>query len=161
MTISYKSTSGKTIGLDGRRFFADRNNGARHHVGIDMFCREGDEVVACADGQIVDFQHFLDSHGQATFQLLVEHPGVVINYGEVAADSNEQFHWKRGDTVTSGQRIARIGATAMLHFETYVPGTRVNQRWMTGDPRPPAILNPTGLLLSLAATGTRIGVGEA
>jgi hypothetical protein len=49
----------------------------------------------------------------------------------------------------------------MLHFETYVPGTTVNQRWMVGGPRPPAVLNPTRLLLRLAVNGQRKGVAVA
>jgi murein DD-endopeptidase MepM/ murein hydrolase activator NlpD len=156
MSVSYKTTSGTFIPWNNfRYFFANRVGGTRHHVGVDVYCREGDEVVACADGTIVFFDHFTDSHGQPTNQLLVEHAGVVINYGEVAPNSNTTFGWKRGDNVAAGQRIARVGATRMLHFETYVPGTKQNHKWMIGGPRPSELLNPTQLLLTLAATGKR------
>jgi murein DD-endopeptidase MepM/ murein hydrolase activator NlpD len=158
-TVSYKATDGKVVGAEGRRFLADRNNGERHHVGIDVFCLKGDDVVAVAAGKIVSFAHFLDSHGEHTFQLLVNHGSVVINYGEVVDNSDQLFHWKVGDEVQAGQRIGRIGATRMLHFETYVPGVTQNQRWMVGGPRPPGILNPTKLLLRIAAKGQRRNVG--
>ena len=161
LVVSYLTTAGKPVGRDSRRFLADRSNGARHHVGIDLFCQEEDDVVACAAGTIVSFLPFLNSGGEETFQLIVEHDGVVINYGEVAENSPSIFGWKRGDKVKAGQRIGRIGATKMLHFETYVLGTKVNQRWMVGEQRPPALLNPTMLLLRLAAAGQRIGVGVA
>jgi murein DD-endopeptidase MepM/ murein hydrolase activator NlpD len=157
--VSYKATDGKVVGAEGRRFLADRNNGERHHVGIDVFCLKGDDVVAVAAGKIVGFAHFLDSHGERTFQLLVNHGSVVINYGEVVDNSDQLFHWKVGDEVQAGQRIGRIGATRMLHFETYVPGVTQNQRWMVGGPRPPGILNPTKLLLRIAAKGQRRNVG--
>ena len=161
LLVSYLTTDGKSVGRDGRRFLADRNNGARHHVGIDLFCEEGDDVVACAAGKIVNFAHFLNSGTEQTFQLLVAHDGVVINYGEVAANSKALFKWEIGDQVKAGQPIGVIGATKMLHFETYVPGTDVNHRWMVGQPRPPEVLNPTNLLLRIAAKGQRKGVGGA
>jgi hypothetical protein len=159
LVISRLTPDGKTIGREGRRFLAVRSDGARHHVGIDLFCNAGENVVACAPGTIVHFSHFLDSHGEQTFQLLVDHGPVVINYGEVTSDSNTVFKWKLGDRVKAGQAIGLVGATQMLHFETYVAGTKVNHRWMVGDPRPPEVLNPTKLLLRIAATGQRKGVG--
>ncbi len=155
LLVSYLTTANNPVGRDSRRFLANRSSGARHHVGIDLFCREGDTVVACAAGKIVNFAHFLNSGNEQTFQLLVNHGSVVINYGEVTDNSNKVFGWRIGDEVQAGQAIGQIGATKMLHFETYVPGTTVNQRWMVGGPRPPAVLNPTKLLLRLAAKGQR------
>jgi murein DD-endopeptidase MepM/ murein hydrolase activator NlpD len=161
LLVSYLTMDGKEIGNPSRRFLANRNQGARHHVGIDLFCQEGDDVVAAAAGRIVGFAHFLNSGVEQTFQLLVDHGSVVINYGEVVDNSDQLFHWKRGDEVQAGQRIGRIGATKMLHFETYKPGVTQNQRWMVGGPRPSGLLNPTILLLRIAAKGQRKSVGIA
>jgi murein DD-endopeptidase MepM/ murein hydrolase activator NlpD len=161
LLVSYLTTAGNSVGRDSRRFLANRNTGARHHVGIDLFCGAGDTVVACSAGTIVNFAHFFNSGGQQTFQLLVNHGSAVINYGEVTDNSNQEFGWKIGDHVQAGQAIGRIGATNMLHFETYVPGTTVNQRWMVGGARPAAVLNPTRLLLRLAANGQRKGAAVA
>jgi hypothetical protein len=161
LLVSYLTIEGKSVGRDSRRFLANRAKGARHHVGIDLFCQKGDEVVACAAGKIVNFAHFLNSGNEQTFQLLIDHGDVVINYGEVAANSKSLFRWELGDRVKAGQPIGIIGATNMLHFETYLPGTTVNQRWMVGQPRPAKVLNPTGLLLRIAARGRRRGLDFA
>jgi len=161
LLVSYLTTGGQAVGRDSRRFLTARSGGARHHVGIDLFCEEGDDVVAVAAGKIVGFAHFFNSGGQQTFQLLVNHESVVVNYGEVVDNSDQIFHWKRGDQVQAGQRIGRIGATAMLHFETYLPGVTQNQTWMVGGQRPSGLLNPTRLLLRIAARGQRKNVGVA
>jgi murein DD-endopeptidase MepM/ murein hydrolase activator NlpD len=161
LLVSYLMSDQQTVGRDSRRFLANRNQGARHHVGIDLFCAEGDDVVASAAGEIVGFAHFFNSGGEPTFQLLVNHGSVVINYGEVVDNSDQLFHWKRGDLVDAGQRIGRIGATKMLHFETYLPGVTQNQVWMVGGQRPSGLLNPTRLLLRIAAKGQRKNVGVA
>jgi murein DD-endopeptidase MepM/ murein hydrolase activator NlpD len=149
--VSYHPSPDKTIGNIGRCFFDDRPG--RHHVGVDLFAEEGDPVVACADGKIVSFYKFYNSKGRDTFALVIAHDGVVINYGEVAPDSLQEFGLKIGDSVKAGQTVGRIGATGMLHFETYEPGTKQNTPWMDGQPRPLSLQNPTQLLFSLAATG--------
>jgi murein DD-endopeptidase MepM/ murein hydrolase activator NlpD len=161
LLVSYLTTAEKDLGNSSRRFLANRNRGARHHVGIDLFCAEGDDVVAIADGKIVGFAHFLNSGGEQTFQLLVNHGSVAVNYGEVVDNSNQLFHWRIGDAVQAGQRIGRIGATKMLHFETYEPGVTHNQVWMVGGQRPSGLLNPTQLLLRIASKGQRKNVGIA
>jgi murein DD-endopeptidase MepM/ murein hydrolase activator NlpD len=123
--VSFHPSTGSTVGGPGRCFFDDRAPG-RHHVGVDLFGSEGDEVVACADGTIKNFYKFYNSKGRDTFALIVEHPGVVVNYGELAPDSLDENGLKIGNSVKAGQTIGRIGATGMLHFETYVPGTMQN-----------------------------------
>jgi hypothetical protein len=47
----------------------------------------------------------------------------------------------------------------MIHLETYVPGTTVNARWLDNGPKPASLLDPTLLLLGLAANGTRVFPG--
>jgi spore germination cell wall hydrolase CwlJ-like protein len=158
MVVSYLNETGQIVGLSGRRFFADRRNGERHHVGMDIFCREGDVVVACAPGKIVAFYSFYrrPTTGEDTFALFVAHDGVVINYGEVRKNASEEFGWRIGGQVAAGQKIARVSGTNMIHFETYVPGVVQNSRWLRGEQRPPKLLNPTVLLLTLASGGTRV-----
>ncbi|MBA2398728.1 MAG: cell wall hydrolase [Bradyrhizobium sp.] len=158
MVVSYLSDNGQVVGSSSRRFFADRRNGERHHVGMDIFCREGDVVVACAPGKIVAFYNFYrrPTTGEDTFALFVAHDGVVINYGEVRRSSRQDFGWNIGDKVTAGQKIARVSGTNMIHFETYVPNTVQNSRWLRGQARPASLLNPTMLLLTLASGASRI-----
>jgi spore germination cell wall hydrolase CwlJ-like protein len=158
MVVSYLDTAGKIVGQSGRRFFADRRGGARHHVGMDVFCKDGDVVVACAPGKIIAFYSFYKrpTTGEDTFALFIAHDGVVINYGEVKPNARAKFGWNIGDTVTAGQHIAEVSGTDMIHFETYVPGTTQNARWLAGGAKPASLLNPTMLLLTLASGATRI-----
>jgi hypothetical protein len=160
MVVSYRTTGNKLMGGAGRQFLANRQNGARHHVGLDVYCKEGDVVLACADGRIVAFfKFYTTSSGELSFALLIEHAGVVINYGEVRRSAPQEFGWAVGDVVRAGQRIARVSSTAMIHFETYVPGTRRSFSWMKSAARPASLLNPTKLLLHLATAGKRMLVG--
>jgi murein DD-endopeptidase MepM/ murein hydrolase activator NlpD len=150
--VSYETVGGQIYGRPGRRFLAQRNAGARFHVGIDLFAEPGDEVVACENGRVVAFYEFLESSaGEMTFALLVEHASFVVNYGEVTGDSRTRFHWRVGDTVEAGQPIAHVSSTSMTHFEAYRIGTRRNKRWLPRQSRPPALLNPTAYLLSLTS----------
>lgn len=160
MLVSFERKDGALVGAPGRRFLADRQGGARYHVGIDIFCRAGDEVVSCADGRIVAFYRFYTrpTTGEETYALFIAHAGVVVNYGEVTASSARVYGWAVGDQVAAGQKIARVSGTAMIHFETYVPGTKANARWLPGSPKPASLLNPTRLLFRLAATGIRLGL---
>jgi hypothetical protein len=153
MKVSYRTGPTTFAGRPSRAFLASRQEGRRFHVGMDIFCQQGDVVVAIASGTIVRFYAFY----QGTNALLIAHGGVVVNYGEVAPSSDNEFEWKEGSQVREGQRIARVGRLNMIHFETYRPGQRNNERWMQdGSPAPTNLLNPTKLLLGLAARGKRI-----
>jgi murein DD-endopeptidase MepM/ murein hydrolase activator NlpD len=153
MKISYRTGPTSVAGKPSREFLANRQGGKRFHVGMDIFCHQGDIVLAIADGTIVRFYHFYEG----TNALFVAHDGVVVNYGEVAPNSNSEFGWHEGSRVTAGQRIARVGRLNMIHFETYRPNTTQNERWMqNGSPPPPNLRNPTRVLLGLAAKGRRI-----
>lgn len=156
--INYISTAGKNVSSNpGRRFLADRSGG-RYHVGVDLFAKEGDPVIACEDGRIMSFYHFY----RGTYALFVDHGRMVINYSEVSAKSLEAFGIivKRPKQafnnlnipVKAGQQIGTVGKmyhSSMLHFETYRPGTTSNKRWMKGGKPPRELLNPTKYLLFL------------
>jgi lysozyme family protein len=152
LVVSYETIGGQIRGSESRRFLASRNGGARFHVAVDLYAKENDEVMACEDGEIVAFYPFYpSSSGEMTYALLVEHAGFVINYGEVKENAPQACGWHVGDFVTRGQPIARVSSTKMTHFETYRIGTRRNQRWNPGHPRPAALLNPTAYLLELVS----------
>lgn len=152
LLVSYVDMAGGTVGSSGRKFLAQRssNGRARYHVGVDLYADVRDPVLACEDGRIVGFDPFLPSHDEVTYALLVQHRDFVVNYGEVRADSLSSLGLSIGSHVQSGQQIGRIGATEMLHFETYRNGVIHNRRWMVGESRPPELLNPTEYLLALA-----------
>jgi hypothetical protein len=156
--VSYQDVNGHIIGNESRRFLAARTSGgaARYHVGIDLYARMGDAVVACGDGVIVDFYGFLESHGETTYALIVAHQDFVVNYGEVREDSLSKLGLQKHDTVRAGQQIGWVGATGMLHFETYAGGTQHNIRWIVGQPRPKALFNPTRYLLELGGADSNL-----
>lgn len=152
--VAYTDIHGDVHGNWARRFAAPRDG--RKHAGIDLYGRNGDPVLAIADGTVVEVQSFhLGSDA-----ILVEHDGAVVLYGEVESGSWDDFGIDIGSRVKAGDPIARIdcmvgsGASCsshMLHFETYVPGTRGNEQWY-GSP-PPELLDPTLLLLTAAPAG--------
>ncbi|GGL77703.1 hypothetical protein GCM10010840_14540 [Deinococcus aerolatus] len=158
--VSHVTAEGRTVGRAGRAFMA-RRQGVRDgqtlprwHVGLDLFARAGDTVVACETGRIVEFAFFYRARsGQRTYRLLVAHAGVVVNYGEVTADSLTRHGLAVGDRVQAGQPIGVVSDTNMLHFETYTPGTERSFQWWPDRPRPESLLNPTRYLLALQARG--------
>jgi hypothetical protein len=166
--VSYKASNGSIEGMPGRMFMANRTGKRgkatgvpRWHVGVDLFAKRGDVVVACEDGTIVGFHPFLmaKSDNQQTYALLIEHSTAVVNYGEVAPDSLDRNNLRVGMKVRAGQPVAFVGNTSMLHFETYIKGTKCSHRWWKDEARPPQqLLNPTKYLLFLQEHGL-IGAG--
>jgi len=163
--VSYKTIDGTIVGRDGRMFLANRTGKRdgkivpRWHVGVDLFANVGDVVVACEKGTIVGFDFFYKAKsGQRTYQLLIEHSGVVVNYGEVTGDSLDKHSLSVGKCVGAGQPIGFVSDTSMLHLETYVKGTIHSHRWFKDARKPPPqLLNPTKYLLLLQEHGL---VGE-
>lgn len=150
--VPYLDGGGNYVnGNPARAFGAIRGNGARYHVGIDLYCNDQDTCVACEDGTIVGIQGFLNITKAI---LLQTNSGIVCLYGEVEDGSWNEFGIKKGSVVKKGQAICRIGknnaGTQMLHFETYAKGTTKNSTWDTGENPPPQILNPTKYLLNIA-----------
>ncbi len=168
--ITYRKSNSE-IRKYGGRAFLDKRSGYRHHMAVDLYAREGDPVIACEDGVIRSFYHFY----RGVYALFVDHGHVVINYGEVAANSLKRCFGSSSVGVGSlnipvkaGQTIAYVGKmyhSSMLHFEMYRPGTVKNERWCwksggsckKGDTvglTPPAkILNPTRYLFHLKNYG--------
>ena len=158
--VSYRGVDGKVRGNWARRFAAPRGgrNGkpARNHAGIDLFAYAGDPVVAMADGVVTAVQSF----HLGSWAVFVEHGDVVVMYGEVEARSWRSLGVSVGSTVRAGQPIAAVACMVrgeqgectshMLHLETYGPGTTHNQRWYAGEAAPPALRDPSRLLLRAA-----------
>ena len=150
--VGYVDVLGDGHGNLSRRFGASRDG--RRHAGVDLYADNGDVVVAMADGTVIDTQTF----HLGSWAILVQHNGAVILYGEVEKNSWQEFGVEIGSRVNRGQPIARIAcmqgtasncSSHMLHLETYTEGTTQNQRWTNQAP-PPALLDPTYMLLSAA-----------
>lgn len=152
-TVCYRTMYGTYEGNPSRRFMDERRIG-RYHVGVDLYCRDGDPVIACENGTIVNIYHFY--HG--AYCILVQcDSGLVINYAEVENGSWREFGLSKGSRVQQGQGIARIGTmsggSSMLHFETYMRPQNKNKRYHGGATG--AILNPTYYLLRARAFAGR------
>jgi murein DD-endopeptidase MepM/ murein hydrolase activator NlpD len=160
--VAFETSTGAFAGVELRRFNAPRpaaraDNPTRRHVGIDLFARPGDAVIAVEDGRLVNFYPFLRAHtGEMSYALIVAHEAYVANYGEMHEGSLRDNGLALGQAVSAGQPIAAISDTAQLHFETYCSGTRHGQSWAHGAPCPSRVLNPTRLLLDLARDGQRL-----
>lgn len=146
--VAYKKTDGSYNGNSSRAFGSLRSGGDRYHVGIDLYCDDGDPCIACESGVIIGTQGFLN----ITKALLLQtDTGVVLLYGEIRNNSWEEFNISKGVRVKKGQPLCRIGknqtGSAMLHFETYKKGTTKNYSWYVGQNPNSSILNPTKYLL--------------
>jgi len=144
--ICYRTVTRKYIGNGSRRFMANRSGGNRFHAGVDLYGNPGDPILAMENGTIVNHYHFY--HG--TYALFVQcDSGLVINYGEVAKNSWEEFGLSKGSKVQRGRPLARVGLMSggshMLHIETYMPPTKKNERYRGGDAGP--LTNPTYYLM--------------
>jgi murein DD-endopeptidase MepM/ murein hydrolase activator NlpD len=141
-----------------RRFGAARSNGARKHVGVDLFAYAGDEIVAIADGVVIRnrgaYIRGVRPNGTrfVVRRVLVDHgPIGVVGYCEVAADDAPA----EGTAVVAGQRVGVAGLmkrSAMLHFELQKPGAKVGcPPWRASGKRPPLLVDPSDLLVAIAA----------
>lgn len=164
--VCFKGSDGKGYGAGktagGRDFLAARPANAkdpdRFHAGIDVYGDYHDIIVACEAGTVVNLYAFYPREHPLVWCLLVQHRDLVVNYGEVDPASLKKYGIKKGMTVLPGQPIAEVGrmvSDAMLHFETYPPGTKQNISYKKseGEKFLRNYFNPTSYLLALAKTG--------
>ena len=108
-----------------------------NHTGIDIVAPIGSEVVAVADGEIVNVNNGGGGNKGKYIQIKHEN-GIYTTYGGLS-----EIYVKKGDKVTSGQVIARTGNTHnksnVLHFElmrgdkTEDPTWMINGNFNAGD----------------------------
>ena len=154
--VSFYGTDNKLHALAGaRHFLAGRDNGKRFHCGIDVYADDGDMIVACEAGTVVNTYHFYKN----VWCVVVQHDsGVVINYGEVKPESIIKYGIKKGVKVLPGQPLAQAGrmtSDSMLHFETYPQGTKANIPIPASEKakKLQLVFNPSQYLLALATKG--------
>jgi lipoprotein NlpD len=97
--------------------------GDQTRQGIDIAGKEGDGVVATADGEVVYSGNGLLGYGEL---IIIKHNTTFLSaYGH-----NRMRLVKEGERVKGGQRIAEMGASAAardeLHFEIRKSGKPVN-----------------------------------
>lgn len=128
------------------------------HTGVDLYCKEGDEVYAIENGVVISIEWFTGPSVGMPWWNDTKAIGIlgasgVINYGEVGPD----ITLKVGDKVEEGQLIGwvipvlkkdkgKVPSTSMLHVELYTEYTGDWALWEVGTEQPKNLLNPTQLL---------------
>ncbi|KPU44625.1 murein hydrolase activator NlpD precursor [Oxobacter pfennigii] len=83
----------------------------RTHSGIDIKGIEGTEVVAIADGKVVDIRNDNEYTGGLGWLVEVEHSN---GYKSIYANLGEKIEVKKNQTVKKGQLIGSIGNTSIF-----------------------------------------------
>jgi murein DD-endopeptidase MepM/ murein hydrolase activator NlpD len=128
------------------------------HTGVDMYCKEGDEVVAMEDGEVIAIEWFTGEPVDMpwwndTKAIAIKGKSGTINYGEVLPHED----LKVGDKVTEGQLLGwvtpvlkkdkgKVPSTSMLHLELYTEYNGDWVLWEVGAPQPSNLLDPTEML---------------
>jgi hypothetical protein len=131
------------------------------HEGVDLYCKEGSEVLAIEKGIIRDIFPFTgpmigSEWWNDTWAILIEGELGVFNYGELIPASS----LKIGQYVEAGQVLGVIRQVlvknktrpmSMLHLEMYRHGTsKAISSWDNNQPQPDHLCNPTEVLMKLA-----------
>lgn len=129
-----------------------------HHPGIDLYCSDGQEIIAMEDGVVVNFDNFTGPNStppspwwNETFAVLIEGASGVIGYCELKIINS----LKIGDIIKAGDPIGHIipvlkkdkgNGTTMLHLEYYIHGTRDHVTWELDTDMPKELINPRVIL---------------
>lgn len=129
------------------------------HEGIDLYCKNGQEVVAMYDGIVTNIMPFTGEIANTpwwhnTYCVVIDHNDYVLIYGEIISTKNLVV----GQTVSAGQLIGKVTTVLkkdkgrpmnMLHLEMYKKGT-TNSVGIIKDYNsiPDNILNPITILLN-------------
>ncbi len=100
----------------GREYGGERNG--RRHAGCDLLTDEGTEILAMADGVVIQDAYAFYS---GTFALEVDHGDFTVRYGEI---SKAGPGIRKGVRVKKGQVVGYVGRLngsrlSMLHLEMY------------------------------------------
>lgn len=131
------------------------------HEGVDLYCEEGDEVIAMLDGVVIDIFPFTGEHIASpwwnnTWAILIETSKGVINYGELIPSNDLKIGQKvfEGQTIGYATKVLKKDKgrpMTMLHLEMYTNGTKkALSSWDLEMDRPSSLLNPTYFLIEAA-----------
>lgn len=101
-----------------RQFGWRREKGARIHAGCDIYAPLKSDVIAIADGTVVENAPFYNG----TYQISVNHPGIgIVRYGEIL---NIPKKFTIDSKVVAGEKVGEVGKVGaklspMLHIEHY------------------------------------------
>lgn len=132
-----------------------------HHPGIDIYCKDNQEVFAIEDGLVVNIEQFTGINANPsspwwndTFSILIEGQSGVIGYCELKLYDKIIV----GSCIKEGDLIGFIlpvlkkdkgNGTSMLHIEQYISGTTEHVTWFLDVPQPSQLVNPRNLLYNI------------
>jgi uncharacterized protein YgiM (DUF1202 family) len=102
------------------RFGDPRSGNTRTHAGCDLYAPEGTEILAMADGTVIEGPRLFYEN---VYELRVKHDnGMIVRYGEIKQSVPRGI--QVGARVSQGQVIAYVGKItrlnlSMLHLEIY------------------------------------------
>jgi murein DD-endopeptidase MepM/ murein hydrolase activator NlpD len=150
---NYQIPTGEDLGAFGvfRKF--DR------HTGVDLYCQQGDDVLAMEDGEIIAIEWFTGPSVNMpwwndTLAVSVKGESGIINYCELLPNPA----LKVGDKITEGTLIGlitpvlrvdkgKVPSTSMLHLELYSEYNGKWVMWELDQPKPSNLMDPTDLIL--------------
>lgn len=134
------------------------------HTGIDLYCENGDEVIAMEDGEIVAIEWFTGEPvgmpwWNNTKAIAIKGNSGIINYCELIPIEGLVV----GNLVTEGQVLGnitpvlkkdkgKVPSTSMLHLELYTNYDGEWLEWPLNGDKPDNLLDPT-ILLHIAFMG--------
>jgi murein DD-endopeptidase MepM/ murein hydrolase activator NlpD len=130
-----------------------------NHTGVDLYCENGDEVIAMEDGEVVAIEWFTGEPvgmpwWNDTMAIAIKGKSGTINYCELIPKED----LKVGSEVTEGQVLGnitpvlkkdkgKVPSTSMLHLELYTEYEGDWVLWEIGTPQPINLLDPTEILI--------------
>ncbi len=94
------------------------------HTGIDIGASYGTDILAANSGKVITAAYNANGYG---YYIMIDHGGGIVTlYGH-----SSKLLVNKGDVVTRGQVIAKVGSTGMstgshLHFEVRINGKYTN-----------------------------------
>ena len=126
-------------------FGSGRSGGKRRHAGRDLYTLANAEIVAIADGVVLNTSFFYCKTNQVTIMHYFKGRKIIIRYGELV-----NIPVKAGDRVKKGQFLGQTGKLLndrnqhinvvsgytiyMIHFEYYTDGNNTKDPLTVRDP---------------------------
>ncbi|WP_187424565.1 M23 family metallopeptidase, partial [Campylobacter concisus] len=126
-------------------FGSGRSGGKRRHAGRDLYTLANAEIVAIADGVVLNTSFFYCKTNQVTVMHYFKGRKIIIRYGELV-----NIPVKAGDRVKKGQFLGQTGKLLndrnqhinvvsgytiyMIHFEYYTDGNNTKDPLTVRDP---------------------------
>lgn len=103
--------------------YGDRDGRSSGHGGLDIAAPSGTPIYACGDGTVIQAGWY---GGYGNLVIIDHGNGVQTYYGHCSA-----LYVTKGETVSSGEKIAAVGSTGdstgpHLHLEIRINGSRIN-----------------------------------